>query len=71
VGGLALRRSEWVIAAYFLYAAIITQVLPIQHNVALLTLVLNASIIASYALLAHVDSLRRRRFFSMEILSSS
>jgi membrane-associated phospholipid phosphatase len=65
VGRLTLRRSEWVLAAYFLYAAIVAQVLPIQRNVALLTLGLNASIIASYVLLAHVDSLRRRRFFSI------
>jgi membrane-associated phospholipid phosphatase len=65
VSGLTLRRSEWVLAAYFLYAAIVAQVLPIQRNLALLTLGLNASIIASYALLAHVDSLRRRRFFSI------
>ena len=65
MGGLTLRRTEWVLAAYFLYAAIVAQVLPVQRNVALLTLGLNASVIASYVLLAHVDSLRRRRFFSI------
>jgi membrane-associated phospholipid phosphatase len=65
VGGLTLRRSEWVLAAYFFYAAIVAQVLPVQRNIALLTLGLNASIIASYVLLAHVDSLRRRRFLSI------
>ena len=65
MGGLTLRRSEWALAAYFLYAAVVAQVLPIQRDLALLTLGLNASIIASYVLLAHVDSLRRRRFFSI------
>ena len=64
MGGLTLRRSEWVLVAYFFYAAIVAHVLPVQRNIALLTLGLNASIIASYVLLAHVDSLRRRRFLS-------
>jgi len=59
---LTLRRSEWVVVAYFAYAAVLAQVLPLEPPIPAVTFALNAAIIATYFLLGYADSLRRARF---------
>jgi membrane-associated phospholipid phosphatase len=59
------RRSEWVLVVYFIYTAVLAQLLPLRQPVPVLTFTLNLTIIAGYALLAYADSLRRRRFLSI------
>jgi len=65
VTGLALRRTEWVILCFFLYAAVYAWFTPAPTQLKCLTAGLNATIIAGYFLLAHAASLRQRRFFSI------
>ena len=60
-----VRRSESVLIAYLSYAAIVAAILPVHPPVRPLTLVLNLTIVACYALLIHADSLRRREFLSI------
>ncbi len=59
---ITLRRSEWVLIAYFAYVAVLARILPVKDPVPSLTLWLNLTIIGGYALLAYADSLRNRRF---------
>ena len=60
-----MRRSEWLLIAYFAYAGALAQFLPVRPPVPLTALALNLTIIAGFALLAYADSLRRRRFLSI------
>jgi membrane-associated phospholipid phosphatase len=60
-----LRRSECVIAAYLIWAAGVAAVLPVRPPVRPVTLVLNLTILACYALLAYADSLRRQPFLGI------
>jgi len=60
-----VRRSEWILIAYFSYTALLAQLLPVRPPLPVLTLVLNLTIIGGFALLAYADSLRRRRFLSI------
>lgn len=60
-----LRRSEWVLAAYFVYAMIAAHALPVEQPVPLITVTLNLTILTSFALLGYADSLRRGRFLGI------
>ena len=60
-----LRRSECVIIAYLIWAAGVAAALPVRPPVRPVTLVLNLTILACYALLAYADSLRRRPFLGI------
>ncbi len=57
---LSLRRSEWVIAGYFVYVALLARLLPVSAEVRWTTLWLNSVIVAAFFFAAWVDSLRRR-----------
>ena len=59
------RRSECVIIAYLVYAGAVAAIRPVRPPVRPLTLVLNLTIVACYALLAYADSLRRRQFLGV------
>jgi len=54
-----LRRSERLLAAYFVYAGVLSLFLPVAARVRAVTCLVNVLILANYALLAHADSLRR------------
>lgn len=60
-----MRRSEWLLIAYFAYAGVLAQFLPVRPPVPVITLALNLTIIAGFALVAYADSLRRGRFLSI------
>jgi hypothetical protein len=60
-----LRRSEWVLVAYLIWAAAVAIALPVRYPVRPLTVVLNLTILSCYALLAYADSLRRRPFLGI------
>jgi membrane-associated phospholipid phosphatase len=60
-----LRRSECVIVAFLIYAAVSAAILPVRPPVRPLTIALNAGILACYALLVYADRLRRREFLSV------
>jgi membrane-associated phospholipid phosphatase len=55
------RRSECVLIAYLCHAALVAAILPVRPPIRPLTLVLNLSLIACYALLAYADSAGRGR----------
>jgi len=59
------RRSECVILTYLCWAAMVAATLPVRPPVRPLTLVLNLTIVACYALLAYADALRRGRFLGI------
>ena len=52
----AVRRSEWVIAAFLIYAAGMALFLPVAPPVRSLVLLLNVAVLGMYALLVSVDS---------------
>lgn len=54
----SLRASEWVIAGYFVYASVLALVLPLRAPIPAVTVTLNLTILAAYALLAWAHSLR-------------
>lgn len=56
-----MRASEWLLAGYFLYAVAVAWIWPVKPEIRVITLVLNLTILAGYALLAYADSLRRRQ----------
>lgn len=60
-----LRRSEWLLSAYFLYAAVLAQLLPVRPSVRLVALAVNAAVLAGFPLLAWAESLRGRKFFGV------
>jgi membrane-associated phospholipid phosphatase len=54
------RRSEWLLAAYFTYTAVLAMfVLPVRPPIPILTAILNLTIVAGFALVAYADSFRR------------
>ncbi|MCD6029870.1 MAG: phosphatase family protein [Thermomicrobiales bacterium] len=60
-----MRRSECVIVAFLIYAAVSAAILPVRPPVRPLTIALNTGILACYALLVYADRLRRREFLSV------
>ncbi len=60
-----VRRSEWLLVAYFTYTAVLAQVLPAPASLPLVALGVNAAVLAGLALLAWAESLRGRRLFSV------
>jgi membrane-associated phospholipid phosphatase len=53
-----MRRSEVLLAAYFTYTAGVASTFPVRHDIARVTLTLNLTILAGYALLTYAWSLR-------------
>ena len=60
-----LRWPERLLIAYFVYTAVLAQLLPLRSEIRLVTAALNAIVMGGFLLLARVDSLRRRPFLSM------
>jgi membrane-associated phospholipid phosphatase len=60
-----LRRSECVIVAFLIYAAVSAAILPVRPPIRPLTIALNTGLLAVYALLVYADRLRRREFLSV------
>jgi membrane-associated phospholipid phosphatase len=60
-----MRRSEYVITSYFTYTTVLVWFLPVRAHLAVLTSVLNLTVLAALALLVYADSLRRREFLSI------
>jgi membrane-associated phospholipid phosphatase len=60
-----LRRSECVIIAFYVYAALSAALLPVRPPIRPLTIALDAAFLAIYALLIYADGLRRREFLSI------
>lgn len=60
-----LRRTEWALIAYFLYASIFALFTSARVELKCLTVGVNATIIAGYILLAYAAALRNRPFFSI------
>ena len=55
-----MRRSERVVIAYFAYASVLAFILPLRAPIPAVTLTLNLTIVAGYALLIYAHSLRQR-----------
>ena len=55
-----VRRSEWVILVFLVYASIASEVIPIAAAGRARTLLLNFAILAGYALLIRADTVRSR-----------
>lgn len=55
----AVRRSEWVILAFLVYAAAAAAILPVAPPVERLVVLLNAAVILGYALIIRYDSAKR------------
>jgi membrane-associated phospholipid phosphatase len=62
---MRLRRSEWVLAAYFLYTAALALVLPLRPPIGAVTIGVNATVLTGLALLAWGESLRKRELFGV------
>jgi len=60
-----VRRSECVIIAFLVYAAIAAAMLPVRPPIRPLTISLNAAILACYTLLIYADRLRKRELLSV------
>jgi membrane-associated phospholipid phosphatase len=60
-----MRRSEILLAAYFTYAAVLACILPVRWEIGLVTVVLNLTILAGYALLIYAWSLRHSEFLDI------
>ncbi len=60
-----LRTPEKILICYFLYTAVLAQILPVRQPIPAITAGLNATVILGYFLLAWTDSLRRGRFLSI------
>ena len=60
-----MRWSERVLAIYFSYAAGLALLLPVSAEVRTVTVVLNLSIVAGYALLIHAHGLRGRNLLGV------
>jgi membrane-associated phospholipid phosphatase len=55
-----VRRSEWVIAAFLIYAAIAAVILPVAPHVRNFVVLLNLAVILACGLLLHLDSAANR-----------
>lgn len=62
---IRLRRSEWLLIAYFCYTAVLASILPLRPPVPALTVFMNAIVIAGFGILATAESLRGSVSFSM------
>lgn len=60
-----MRRSELVLFIYFLYAAALAMLLPVSGEVRLVSVVLNLTILAGYALLIYAHGLRGRKLLDV------
>jgi membrane-associated phospholipid phosphatase len=60
-----VRRSELVLFIYFLYAAALAMLLPVSGEVRLVSVVLNLTILAGYALLIYAHGLRGRKLLDV------
>jgi membrane-associated phospholipid phosphatase len=60
-----VRRTELVLFAYFVYAAVLACVLPVSDAVRDTTVVLNLSILAGYSLLIYAHGLRGRELLGI------
>src|SRR5215471_18543334 len=60
-----MRASEWLLIGYFSYTAALALRLPLRPPVPTVMVGLNLVILAGYALLAYVDSRRRRRLLGV------
>ncbi|HWR51732.1 MAG TPA: phosphatase PAP2 family protein [Bryobacteraceae bacterium] len=62
---IRLRRSEWLLTAYFCYTAVVALVLPLRAPIPVLTVCVNAVVVAGFGILATAESLRKSTLFSM------
>ncbi|MCS7002163.1 MAG: phosphatase PAP2 family protein, partial [Dehalococcoidia bacterium] len=60
-----LRFSEIALVVYFVYAIVVSQVLPVRASVPRTVFVVNVTVVAGILLLAYADGLRRQRFLSI------
>jgi membrane-associated phospholipid phosphatase len=60
-----LRRSEWLLTGYFIYTAVLAQLVPLRPPVPLVTVGVNVAVLGGFALLAWAESLGRRPCFSI------
>jgi membrane-associated phospholipid phosphatase len=60
-----VRRSELVLSIYFVYAAALAILLPVSAEVRVVSVVLNLTILAGYALLIYAHGLRGRKLLDM------
>jgi hypothetical protein len=60
-----VRRSEWIVTGYFIYTSILALIVPLRPPIPTITVALNLTILAGYALLIFADSLRRQEFLSI------
>jgi hypothetical protein len=60
-----MRRSEWLLCAYFTYTAVLSAFLPVRREITGVTVILNLTIVAGYALVVYAHSLRRRPVLSI------
>jgi membrane-associated phospholipid phosphatase len=60
-----LRRHEWLVIIYFLYAAALSLFLRARASVAAVTFAVNLAVIAGFFLLAYAHSLRARYFLGV------
>jgi len=60
-----LRRSEWILIAYFAYTAILAQILPVRPPIPLLAAALNLAVMGGFLVLAWGESLRGSLLFSV------
>ena len=61
----SVRQSELVLFAYFIYATILAQVLPIGREVREVASVLNLTVLAGYSLLIYAHSLQGRELLGV------
>ncbi len=60
-----LRRSEWLLAGYFVYTSALALLLPLRPAIPAVTLAVNAAVFAGFAALAFGEALRGAEFFSI------
>ena len=60
-----MRRSELVLFIYFVYAAALAMLLPVSGEVRVVSVVLNLTILAGYALLIYAHGLRGRKLLDV------
>jgi membrane-associated phospholipid phosphatase len=54
-----MRRSEWLLCAYFAYTGVLAAILPVSRAIAVTTIALDLTILAGYALVVYAYGLRR------------
>jgi membrane-associated phospholipid phosphatase len=61
----AVRKSEWVILGFLVYAGVLAVMLPVPPNIRNRAVLLNPLILAAYAFLVYLD--RRKRMLALSI----